>query len=133
GDTDLLVFYAPWAQYLEVLDPLPMSLTRPDAYQAKLRIWEGTERDVPRALATTLDSDYLVASRLKPEQAGLCHRLMEDPRIEILHDGLHLLARWVPGANERFVRDWRVAPAEVADATWTEYPWAREPGGPARG
>jgi hypothetical protein len=133
GDTDLLVFYAPWAQYLEVLDPLPMSLSRPDAYQAKLRVWEGTERDVPLALATVLDSDYLVASRLKPEQAGLVRRLAGDPRIAVLHDGLHMLARWEPGANARFVRPWSVAPPEVnepsrlPDATWTPYPWETDP------
>ena len=133
GDTDLLVFYAPWAQYLEVLDPFPMSLARPDAYQAKLRIWDGAERDVPRTLATVLDSDYLVASRLKPEQAGLLRRLEGDPRIAVLHDGIHLLARWVPGANARFVRPWSVAPPEMddpsrlPDATWTSYPWETDP------
>ncbi len=136
GDTDLLVFYAPWARYLEVLDPLPMSLASPEAYQAKLRVWGGSERDVPRALVTALDSDYLVASRLKPEQAGLLRRLEGDPRMEILHDGLHLLARWRPGANASFVRPWSVAPlgvndlAQTPDGTWTAYPWETE--APAR-
>jgi hypothetical protein len=135
GDTDLLVFYAPRARYLEVLDPLPMSLASPEAYQAKLRIWGGTERDVPRALVTALDSDYLVASRLKPEQAGLLRRLEGDPRMEILHDGLHLLARWRPGANRRFVRPWIVAPlgmndlAQLPHGTWTAYPWDTDPRG----
>jgi hypothetical protein len=128
GDTDLLVFYAPQAKYLEVLDPLPMSLARPDAYQAKLRIWGGTERDVPRALATVLDSEYLVASRLKPDQAGLLRRLAGDPRIEILHDGFRLLARWVPGANRPFLRSWSVQPPAV-EAGWTPYPWDTEPRG----
>jgi hypothetical protein len=133
GDADLLVFYAPWARYLEVLDPLPMSLARPDAYQAKLRVWVGSERDVPRTLATVLDSDYLVASRFRPEQAGLFRRLTGDPRLAILHDGIHLLARWVPGANARFVRPWSVAPPEVddpsrlPDAAWTPYPWETDP------
>jgi hypothetical protein len=131
GDTDLLVFYAPWARYLEVLDPLPMSLARPDAYRAKQRIWGGAERDVPRALATTLDSDYLVASRLKPEHAELRRRLKGDPRMEILHEGFHLLARWKPGANARFVRPWSVA---RPDGTWMAYPWDADPrGGAAAG
>jgi hypothetical protein len=141
GDADLLVFYAPWARYLEVLDPLPMSLARPDAYQAKLRLWGGTERDVPWVLATVLDSDYLVTSRLEPEEAGLLRRLTGDPRIEILHDGIRLLARWVPGANDRFQRPWSVAPVagnergnepmQLPDAAWTAYPWDTDPRGRA--
>ncbi len=140
GDTDLLVFYAPWARYLEVLDPFPMALARPDAYQAKLRVWSGTERDVPRTLATVLDSDYVVASRLQPEEAGLLRRLAEDPRIEVLHDGFHLLARWVPDANGPFLRPWSVAPpgmddlSRLPDSAWTEYPWDAElPGRAAEG
>jgi hypothetical protein len=117
-----------------------MSLARPDAYRAKQRIWDGTERDVPWVLATILDSDYLVASPLKPEQAGLLRRLTGDPRIEILHKGIRLLARWVPGANGRFLRLWSAAPAgmddpmQFPDAAWTAYPWDTDPrGGSAEG
>lgn len=135
GDADLLVFYAPWARYLEVLDPLPMRLARPDAYLAKRRVWSGSERDVPWVVTTILDSDYLVSSRLQPDEAGLHRRLANDPRIEILHDGFRLLVRWRPGANRRFVRPWRVAPAGVEslaaapDAAWTPYPWDTHPRG----
>ncbi|HEV8582218.1 MAG TPA: hypothetical protein VGX68_24370 [Thermoanaerobaculia bacterium] len=137
GDNDLLAFYAPWARYLEVLDPLPLSLANPDAHRALLRLFGGAERDVPRTLATTLDSDYLVGSRLQPDQAGLLRRLAGDPRIGILHDGIHLLARWRPGANASFVRPWSVAPAglndpaQLPDATWTAYPWDTDPRGRA--
>jgi len=131
GDADLLAFYAPQARYLEVLDPLPMSLARPDAYRAKQRIWGGDERDVPWALATVLDSDYLVASRVKADQADLLRRLKDDPRITILHDGIRLLARWVPGANERFLRPWSVAPPEATAYPWGTYPWDTDPRGRA--
>jgi hypothetical protein len=139
GDTDLLAFYAPRARYLEVLDPLPMALARPDAYRAARGIWEGTERDVPRALATALDSDYLVASRVKREHSELLRRLQGDPRIEVLHGGVRLLARWVPGANRPFRRPWSVAPPDEAGpaafgAPWTPYPWDPDPrGGSAEG
>jgi hypothetical protein len=128
GYSDLMVFYAPQARYLDVLDPLPMWLARPATFLARQRIWHGEEHDVPWATTVLLDSDYLLVPRFDPEGAGVLQRLAGDPRIEVLDDGPLVLVRWRPGANRLFVRPWRVAPPEVQDTAaalsdGVPYPW----------
>jgi|CXWL01.1.fsa_nt_gi hypothetical protein len=127
---DLMVFFAPEARFLEVLDPLPMALAHPEAFATKQRIFAGTEPDTPLALARVLDSDYWLISRFSPEEAGALTRLLGDPRFEILHDGHRVLARLRPGANRAFLLDWRIAPADtplpigpaVPTRGWIPYP-----------
>jgi hypothetical protein len=127
---DLLVFFAPAARYLEVLDPLPLHLANPTAAATLRRVFAGDEPDTPLALAEVLDSDHWVISRGKPDEAGAVVRLVGDPRFEILHDGGRVLARLVPGANRDFVLDWRLVPtgavwpvpAGTPTTSWPSYP-----------
>ncbi|MDX1999799.1 MAG: hypothetical protein SF066_18920 [Thermoanaerobaculia bacterium] len=127
---DLLVFYAPTARYLEVLDPLPLHLANPRAAATLRRVFAGDEPDTPLALAEILDSDHWVISRGKPDEAGAVVRLVGDPRFEILHDGGRVLARLVPGVNRDFVLDWQLVPtgtawpvpAGTATTGWPRYP-----------
>lgn len=127
---DLLVFYAPTARYLEVLDPLPLYLANPTAAATLRRIFAGDEPDTPLALAEVLDSDHWVISRGKPDEAEAIVRLVTDPRFEVLHDGPRVLARVRPGANQDFVLDWRLAPTgtdwpvpgDLPTTGWPRYP-----------
>jgi hypothetical protein len=117
GTADLFAFYAPKARYLEVLDPLPMALHFPAASAAKLRVFGGAEPDPPFAIATALDSEYVLTSRFStnPGVGNLLLQLRADPRVEVLHDGISFLARILPERNRGFILDWQVAPEE-ADA-----------------
>lgn len=127
---DLLVYYAPTARYLEVLDPLPLYLANPTAAATLRRVFAGDEPDTPLALAEVLTSDHWVISRGKPDEVGALVRLVGDPRFEVLHDGPRVLARVRPGANEDFVLDWRLAPTgavwpvpgDMPTTGWPSYP-----------
>jgi hypothetical protein len=110
GTADLFAFYAPQARYLEVLDPGPMARYAPVANAAKLRVFSGTDPDPAFTIASVLESDYLLASRFgEPGVEVLERQLRADPRVEVLHAGISLLARVVPGRNSGFVLDWGVA------------------------
>ena len=133
GSSDLYTFYAPQAQYLQVLDPTPMAAFAPEAFAAQRRVFEGSEVDTPLVVATTLESEYIATPR-SGASSRLLARLNGDPRIEVLHDGIQLLVRVVPGRNGEFVLDWRLAPSEDAaqdpratDRSWPAYPRAQSP------
>ncbi len=109
GSTHLYMFWAPQATFLNVLDPVFMHVRYPQAYRALREVFEGREPDVPMTLATELRSDYLALSRFH-ESSRLRQRLAADPRLREVHRAYTLLYEVVPGANERFVLDWRVVP-----------------------
>jgi hypothetical protein len=128
GDADMLVYYQPRAQYLEILDPLPMFLARPVEHAAKEAVFGGTALDAPLTVSEALDSEYVVWSTLDAQETTLGRRLAGDPRVELLHRGQRTLVRLRLDANQDFVLDWRVLPAAIpasADPTgWASYPRA---------
>ncbi|MGE5234696.1 MAG: hypothetical protein ACM3OB_11345, partial [Acidobacteriota bacterium] len=120
-----------------VLDPTPMAAFAPAAFAAQRRVFAGGEVDTPLVVATTLESEYLATPRSAASERLLA-RLNGDPRIEVLHDGIQLLVRVVPGRNDEFVLDWHLAPDEDAaqdsrstERSWPEYPRAESPLGRA--
>lgn len=129
GLADLFSFFAPQARYLEVLDPIFMQSHSPRAAAASRRVFDGVEPDVPFTVGTDLDSDYLLTSRFSSEPGGatLLRQLLADPRVDILHDRIYFLARWVPGRNQGFALNWVAAP-EPASAWGSETAPTTSPG-----
>ena len=116
GSTHLYMFWAPQATFLNVLDPVFMAVRYPRAYEVLRDVFEGREPDVPRALKAELRSDYLAVSRYhRPSRLG--HRLADDPRLRRVHGAYTLLYEVVPGANRRFVLDWRILPGGLLPYT----------------
>ncbi len=109
GSTHLYMFWAPQATFLNVLDPVFMAVRYPRAYAVLREVFEGREPDVPHALVSELASDYIALSRYH-RPARLPQRLAADPRLRQVHGAYTLLYEVVPGANERFVLDWRIVP-----------------------
>jgi hypothetical protein len=115
--TPIYMLWAPQAVYLNVLDPVFLAARDPARHAVQQRVFAGTEPDVPLAVAGPLDSRYLAYS----PYAGLdllTARLDADPRVAIRHrlHGFNLLWEIVPGRNDTFLLDWRVLPAEHANA-----------------
>ncbi len=109
GSTHLYMFWAPQATFPNVLDPVFMAVRYPEAYRAQRQVFEGHEPDVPMTLQSELRSDYIALSRFHPSPK-LLQRLDADPRLREVHRAYTLLYQVVPGANERFVLDWRIVP-----------------------
>lgn len=133
GSTNLYMFFAPQAAFLNVLDPVFMQVRYPDAYRALRGVFEDREPDVPGTLRAELASDYLALSRFHQPQE-LFARLSADPRLRLAYQGYTMLYEIVPGtddgADHGFVLDWRVVPkgsrlppaeAEIVDLA----PWPR--------
>lgn len=113
GSTHLYMFWAPQATFLNVLDPVFMSVPYPRAYRSLRAIFEDREPDVPLALKAELDSDYLALSRFHQPQS-LLRRLDGDPRLRPRYRGYTLLYELVPEANHDFILDWRIVPEGTA-------------------
>ncbi len=109
GSTHTYMFWAPQATFLNVLDPVFMAVRYPQAYRALREVFEGREPDVPLTLQRELRSDYIALSRFHPS-SRLRQRLAADPRLREVHRAYTLLYEVVPGANRRFVLDWRIVP-----------------------
>jgi len=130
-DAQALVYWAPRAQYLNVLDPVFMAVPFPSIYAAQRAVFAGDEPDVPLAAGLLLDSDYLAYPRGGATER-LSERLRGDPRVALLQDGrTHLLAALRPSANGSFLLDWRIAPEGSASPpsaeeseSWPAYPRA---------
>jgi len=127
-ETEMYVYYAPQARYLNVLDPVFMAARDPGRYALTRAIFEGREPDLPYAVKINLASDYLALSQ--EEAHGANARLFRDPRILTRHRGHLGLFELRPGANEAFALDWRLAPGPVDPARvtadevgrWPPYP-----------
>jgi hypothetical protein len=106
--TQAFVFWAPQAAYLDVLDPLFMVAKDPDAYRAYLDLFEGRAPDIPLVATSRFDSDFYADDGQYPYARA---RLVDDPRVVHLHDGITYLYRFVEGRNGDFLLDWRLVPA----------------------
>lgn len=133
-ETEMYVYYAPQARYLNVLDPVFMAARDPGRYALTRAVFEGREPDLPYAVKVNLASDYLALSQ--EEAHGANARLLRDPRILTRHRGHLGLFELRPRANEDFALDWRLAPGPVdlarvtADEVrgWPPYPRPEKPG-----
>lgn len=124
GDAEFYVFYAPRAQYLNLLDPVFMALPYPEIYDLQRGVFEDREPDVPLRLVSSLESDWIAFRR--STRTALFDRLMADPRIEPRYAGYHFLARVKPDSNADFFLDWTVEapptpPLQAKGPQWT-YP-----------
>lgn len=134
--TEHLLFWAPQARYLNVLDPIFMFLADRERYRLSLEVFEGTEPDVPLIARTRFDSELYADDGQYPYVKA---RLGADPRVVPLHDGITYLYKFVPGRNGVFLLDWKVLPASapvppplalLRDATTPS--WPRADGAEAR-
>lgn len=138
GQTPQYYFWAPkTAGFLNDLDPVFMAVPYPDVYRLQRSVFDGTEPDVPVAVAAGLDSDHLAMSRfLMPP--SLAARLTADPRVQLVYDGWSLLFRIAPPPPEQqnsFLVDWRLVPQggdlpvspDVDIANWRAYPHLGDP------
>jgi hypothetical protein len=82
---ELYVWAAPQARYINLLDPVFMVIPHPAAYSVQRKIWNGSEPDVPLAVKTYLDSDYIAFPYRKHLQ--LFQRLLTDPRARLVYRG----------------------------------------------
>ena len=113
--TPIYMLWAPQGLYLNALDPVFMATPYPQAYAAQRAVFEGTEPDVPLAVARDMDSEFL-AFPTTGETATLIARLEADPRIHTLYRQFNGVYRVLAGANRDFVLEWRVAPESTAAA-----------------
>lgn len=107
GPTATYLLWAPQARYLNALDPVFMAAPYPEAFEALQSILEGREPDVPLASKRDLDSEWLAHPWNRDPE--LRKRLEGDPRVELVHAGLHRLVRFRPASG--FVLDWALYPA----------------------
>lgn len=105
---EVYVWAAPQARYLNLLDPVFMVVAHPAAYAAQRNIWDGSEPDVPLAVKTYLDSDYIAFPYRK--HAGLYRRLIADPRARLLYRGYTALFYIKPHSNKQFTLNWKKFP-----------------------
>lgn len=137
GQTPQYFFWAPTAKFLNDLDPVFMAVPYPEQYWLQRSLFDGTEPDVPMALAAGLDSEYLAVSRflLAPRLAA---RLTGDPRVERVYDDWNLVFRMTPlpdDEHDDFLVDWHLVPQGTglpvsADAdlgAWPVYPRVDDP------
>jgi len=125
--TPVYMFMAPWARFLNVLDPVFMAVPHPRLFKIQSGLFDGTEPDPPLAAAAGLESDFIVVP-LGGETARLVERLSADPRVQVLHRGFNGVFRVGPAPG--FVLDWKAVPAatplppprEETSAFWPDYP-----------
>lgn len=102
---EVYVWAAPQARYINLLDPVFMVVAHPKAYEVQRNIWDGSEPDVPLALKTYLDSDYIAFPYRKHLQ--LFRRLSADPRASLLYRGYTAVFKINPHKNKKFIFDWK--------------------------
>jgi hypothetical protein len=131
--TPIYMFSAPWARFLNVLDPVFMAVPYPGPYKLQSDLFDGSEPD-PALAAVGLDSQFIVVP-LGDETRRLTERLAGDPRIQTLYRGFNGVFRVGPAAGAGFVLDWKVVPsssplpppADAAPALWPDYPRLADP------
>ncbi len=129
GSTPVYMFTAPWATYLNVLDPVFMAVPHPRLYALQRAVFEGQAPDVPLAVAAGLDSDFLVIP-IQDDTRRLVERVSGDPRVETLYRGFNGVFRMSPAFGQGFVLDWRVVPPsspmppspQAFTELWPRYP-----------
>jgi hypothetical protein len=131
--TPIYMFSAPWARFLNVLDPVFMAVPYPGPYKLQSSLFDGSEPD-PALAAAGLDSQFIVVP-LGDETRRLTERLSGDPRIQALYRGFNGVFRVGPAAGAGFVLDWKVVPsssplpppADAVPASWPDYPRLADP------
>ena len=113
--TPVYMLWAPQAAYMNVLDPVFLAAHDPARHTLQNRVFTGEEPDVPLAVGTGLDSQYLAYSQYEGTE-DLSARLATDSRVVQRHHGFNFLWEIVPEKNGSFLLDWRVVPHEVAEA-----------------
>lgn len=108
--TELYVWAAPQARYLNLLDPIFMAVPHPSEYSIQKAIWNGNEPDVPNTVKTHLDSDYIVFPYRR--HIRLFRRLLQDPRAKLLYRGHSALFRLRPDGNKKLIVDWKIIPTD---------------------
>src|SRR5262249_61298238 len=83
--TEEFVFWAPQGRYLNLLDPIFMIERDPGLYRAHVEVLEAREPDIPLVAKLTFDSDFFADDGQYPLVRA---RLAQDPRAEIVHDGV---------------------------------------------
>src|SRR5262249_30293454 len=111
--TEEFVFWAPQGRYLDVLDPIFMIERDPGLYRAYLEVLEAREPDIPLVAKMTFDSDFFADDGQYPLVRA---RLAQDPRAEIVHDGVSYLYRIVEGRNRDFMLDWKIVPGSPSSS-----------------
>ncbi len=106
--SELYVWAAPQGRYLNLLDPVFMVVPHPQAYWVQQNIWNGSEPDVPTALKTYLDSDYIAFPYRK--HFKLFKRLSADPRVRLVYLGYTAVFQLKPDAENRFITNWKTFP-----------------------
>jgi hypothetical protein len=91
GLTPNVLYYAPQARFLNVLNSVFMAVPYPDEYRAWRRVLAGDD-DVVSTLRGPLDSDHLVLSRFSTEPR-LLEQLQADPRARLVYAGYTLVYR----------------------------------------
>jgi hypothetical protein len=134
--TPIYMFMAPWASFLNVLDPIFMAAPYPRLYQLQSDLFDGSEPD-PALAAAGLDSEF-IACPLDGDTRLLAERLAADPRVRTLYRGYNGVFRVGPApAGPGFVLDWKAVPpassmpppASAAVAAWPDYPRLADPRG----
>lgn len=129
--TELYVWAAPRARYLNVLDPVFMAVANPGLYGLQRSIWANRTPDVPLAVRTFLDSEYIVFPAGK--DTALFRKLVNDPRVELRHRGMDAIFYIKPRRPDRFVLDWRFVqdmdrlPLKPGAVTTTGFEYPRLP------
>ena len=129
--TPVYMFMAPWARFLNVLDPVFMALPYPRQYAAQLALFDGSAPDPPLTVVAELDSDFIVCP-MEGETRRLVERLTGDPRVEVVHRGFNGVFHIRPAAGLGFVLDWKVVPANSplpspAPVFLSDYPRLTDP------
>ena len=106
--SELYVWAAPQGRYVNLLDPVFMVVSHPQAYSVQRNIWNGSEPDVPTALKTYLDSDYIAFPYRKHFE--LFKRLSADPRVRLVYLGYTAVFHLKPDAHNLFITDWKTLP-----------------------
>jgi hypothetical protein len=124
--TEDYIYFAPQGRYLNVLDPIFMRVAHPLAYDTQRRLFAGELVDVPLALVSVLDSDYIAFNA--PSLPRLHRQLLQDPRMLPLIAGGHALYHVEPDRNRSFVLDYRVSDSResLASGPARSYPRQRD-------
>jgi hypothetical protein len=90
GLTPTVLYYAPHALFLNVLNSVFMAVPHPDEYRTWTSVLDGSATDPVTAVREDLDSDYLVLSRFFANPR-LLESLQRDPRAELVYAGYSLV------------------------------------------
>jgi hypothetical protein len=98
GLTPNVLYYAPHAQFMNVLNSVFMAVPYPDEYRAWSELLAGRSEDPVAVVRDQLDSQYLVLSRFFTEPR-LLQQLEENPGVQRVYAGYTLVYRLHPNTS----------------------------------